>query len=435
MNKIRYYDGLIEAKRLSLCSPEYAYDYLEKHTSYELPVVFYETLFNRNNELIRLGLAKFCNDKEILRKLFYESVSAQDGEVLRCAIFSNSHCHFGTYETFFDTFKEEELKGILEKATEAELTAIMRNKSLEGDGLIDIFKHSGWAENLTKEQWFLCCILALFENPNLKVRYESKDGYFDGSTSASHSAAIKAAWQLLETVPLTYAWAANLSRVLGDFPRMLLSYDCSDDFFMKVFNRWKSENPELKESFGELRMWIASYVPSSMKLHEWMANHEDKYIRLGHYSSFDTREPEQLETYFARDGRDVIQMASDNDHLYRDIKVREKLRELIAKYCNSDGLEIWMFDAKLSRLKEREPNKYLLEEEVEEIVLSKPVTIGVLKEKLEEIENNLMEQIEERLEKREKRSNRALTEHLEEFENKLIEILDQRLSKLKRTIF
>jgi hypothetical protein len=406
VNKIKYHDRLIEAKRLSLCSPEYVYDYLEKHASDELSGMFFETLLNRNNELIKLGLAIFCNDGEILRKLFYESASAQDGEVLRCAVFSNPHCDFGMY--LFGTFKKEELKGILEKATDAELVAIMGNKSIEGHELTDIFKHSGWAENLTDEQWFSCCVYALHENPNLRNDYESLHaGYHDGMMAAAHSAALEAAWQLLQTVPLTFKSAVNLVNAFDDFPRILLHYNCSDDFFMKVFSRWKSDDPELENSFGELRRCIAAYVPSSMKLHGWMADHEDKYIRLGHYSSFDTHEPEQLEKYYVRDGGGFIKMAIYNNHLYKDDKVRKRLRELIVEHC--EGFELHMFNQTLKNLEEKEPNKYLLEWEKEEVTLSQPVTIGVLKEKLEELETKLIDQIEqlrERLDQTEERNNR-----------------------------
>lgn len=188
-------------------------------------------------------------------------------------------------------------------------------------------------------------------------------------------------------------------------------------------------------------MCIAGYVPSSMNLHEWMANHEDKYIRLGHYSSFNTHEPERLEKYFARDGGDFIQMATNNNYLYRDNKIRNKLRELIVKYCeltHSDGHEIYMFDEGLERLKEKEPTKYLSEQESEEIASSQPVTISEFKEKLEDFGGGLIEQIEqlrERLEHREERSNRVLIESLEESENRLMEQLDKRLSKLRKSIF
>ena len=236
MDRIRYHDWLIEAKRLSLCSPEYIYDYLKEHASDGLPEVFFETLFNRNNELIRLGLAKFCDDKEILRKLFYGSASVQDGEVLRCAIFSNPHCDFGMYP--FGTFKKEELKGILGNATDAELTAIMGNKSVEGHELSDIFKRSGWAENLTDEQWFSCCVYALHENPNLRGDYESlHGGYHDGPMVACHNEVLEAAWQLLETAPVTFEWTANLMNAFSDFPRILLPCNCKDDFFIEVFGR------------------------------------------------------------------------------------------------------------------------------------------------------------------------------------------------------
>jgi len=102
------YHALIEAKRLVLSSPEYVYDYLEKHSE-KLPLEVFGALFKCNNELIKLGLAKFCNDHEILRKLYVESAK-EDGEVMRCAVFSNPHCEISG---FLSPFEDDEKKSIL----------------------------------------------------------------------------------------------------------------------------------------------------------------------------------------------------------------------------------------------------------------------------------------------------------------------------------
>lgn len=434
-NKPEYY-ALIEAQKLTLSSPEYVFDWLEKHVDDDsLPSEIFETLYNCNNELIKLGLARFCSDKETLRRLFNSALD-KEGEAIRCSVLSNKNCTFGSV-VGIDTFNAEELKVILEKATSAEISAIMENESFKGYYLADIFNRTRIAENLTDDQWFLCCIRALYLNPNIRRDYQSKSGYTDFWAAAAHSAAIKAAWQLLEIVPLTFNWAANLCSIFGDYPRILLSDHCNEDFFKRVFIRWKSDDSALDGAFGELRMWIGTYVPGSFQVHEWMANNEDKHIRLGHYSSFNTNDPEELEKYYARDSKDFIQMAIGNDWLYRDKKIRNKLRELIGK-TDSDGMEIWTFSMRLERLREKEPTKYLSEEEWKWNQMSQPVTNGILEEKLEKIESRLMEQIEqlgEQLEEREKWSKRALTEHLEEVKNKLMEHLDQRVSNLKRTIF
>lgn len=310
------YHRLIEAKRLFLSSPEYVYGFLEKHADDNLPSEIFETLLKRNEELITLGLARFCNDREILKNLFINA-SNEDGEAIRCAVLSNSNCKFG----IFGTFNGEELKGILERATETEIETIMGNKSIEGSYLADIFKRTGIAENLTDDQWFSCCILALYLNPNLKQDYQSQapTGYSEGWANYEHSKAINAAWQLLENAPLSDKWAINLGRVLS-CRQIILSYNCNDDYFQRIFNRWKSDDADLEEHFGNLRMWIGAYVPSTMKLHKWMSDHEDKYIRFGHYYSFTTNDPSELEKYYSQDGSDFIQIAISNNNLFRHKK-------------------------------------------------------------------------------------------------------------------
>jgi len=207
------YNALIEAKRLVLSSPEYVYDYLEKHAK-ELPSEVFDALFKRNNELIKLGLAKFCNDYEILRKLFIES-EKEDGGAIRCAVLSNPYCEFRGL--LFEPFKDDEKKSILEHATSPELQALVTNKSINGSSLADIFKRTGWAENLADEQWFLSCIYALLGNPNLDQDYKSitPTGYSEGWEDYEHNKALEAAWQLLENAPLTDKWAINQKVLRG----------------------------------------------------------------------------------------------------------------------------------------------------------------------------------------------------------------------------
>jgi hypothetical protein len=392
------YHGLIEAKRLALSSPEYVYVFLEKHADDNLSQEIFETLLERNNELIMLGLARFCKNQDILKKLFCNA-SDKDGAALRCAVLSNTNCNFGA--GLFGTFDEEELKSIIERATEAEIAAIMGNKSFQGSYLADIFKRTGIGENLNDEQWFLCCIHALYLNPNLKREHQSQapTGYSEGWEDYEHGKAIDAAWQLIENAPLTNKWAINLAHILS-YRQILLPYGCNDDYFQRIFNRWKSDEPDLEKHFRDLRMWIGAYVPSTMKLHKWMSDHEDKYIRFGHYYSFATNEPSELEKYYSRDGRDFIQIANSNNNLFSHEKVRNKLRELIDKDCStrSDWFELDLFEIQYQKLAKSDP-RYLSEADREENEAAQPVTTGILKEKLEELESRLMEQLDQKLSK------------------------------------
>jgi hypothetical protein len=156
---------------------------------------------------------------------------------------------------------------------------------------------------------------------------------------------------LLENATLTSKWAINLGHVLS-YRQIILPYSCDDDYFQRIFSRWKSDDPDLEKHFGDLRMWIGACVPSTMKLHKWMSDHEDKYIRFGHYYSFATNDPSELENYYSRDGRDFIQIANGNNNLFRHEEVRKKLRELIDKDCStrSDWFELDLFQIQHQKL-------------------------------------------------------------------------------------
>jgi hypothetical protein len=127
-------------------------------------------------------------------------------------------------------------------------------------------------------------------------------------------------------------------------------------------------------------MWIAANVPSQSKLHEWMATQEDLSIRLGHYYSFDTDNPEELERRFDRDGREFIEAATSNNNLYQRENVRSRLRELIDKDCHSRGqwLELDLFKSQLEKLAQEDP-QYLSAEKRQEREATLLVTIGTLR--------------------------------------------------------
>ena len=74
------------------------------------------------------------------------------------------------------------------------------------------------------------------------------------------------------------------------------------------------------------------------------------------------------------------------------------MREVVDKYCDtrSNWTDLDLFEIALERFAKKNP---LLKEEREESGASQPVTVGVLIKKLEELENKLMEQLDQRLSK------------------------------------
>ena len=76
---------LMEVKRLMLVSPEDVYRYMEACKDSELLYHLAEILLERKEELIKLALARFTNNGEILERLFKISTD----EAIRCAALGN----------------------------------------------------------------------------------------------------------------------------------------------------------------------------------------------------------------------------------------------------------------------------------------------------------------------------------------------------------
>ncbi|MFQ5853770.1 MAG: hypothetical protein ACE5JU_24690, partial [Candidatus Binatia bacterium] len=344
---------LIEAKRLLLVSPEEVYRYLEERKDDEILYQLAEVLLERNDELINLAIARFTNNEGVLESLF----KASTDEAIRCAALGNPEFPLG----FFRLVEEQhtDLINVLEKGTQAEVHALVTNASLDGDSLASIFRREGWAGHLSDDRWFLCSILAL-NNPNLKSQYKSRApiGYGEGYESYQHNKAIEGAWSLLLNAPLTKEWAINLSDQLAG-NKIFHYYGADETFYKKVFVRWVSDSEELEKSFKDLRMWIASTVPTHLdKLHEWMANHDDQAIRIGHYYSFNTHDEKELDKYYEKDSKEFIDAALQNEHLFINKKIREYLKELVNKNCEERGWydDLDFFDIALERISKIRPD-------------------------------------------------------------------------------
>jgi hypothetical protein len=395
MNDIADPAVLIEAKRLLLSPPEVVYQYLEEHRNEDILNQLAEVLLTRNEELINLGVARFTKNEAALERLFGETGS----EAIRCAVLSNPKCPLG----FLGMIKEEhtDLVNILYKGTQAEVHALLTNQSLAGDSLANVFSRAGWAAHLTDDRWFLCSILAL-DNPNLESEYKSRSpvGYGEGWEHYEHDKAIEAAWDLLLNVPLTKEWAINLSYQLSG---KKITHYCGEDkeYYKKVFARWVSDDEELEQSFKDLRKWIASTIPTHLDdLHEWMADHEDQSIRIGHYYSFRTSDVKVLDKYYEKDRKDFIDAALENGNLFLNKKIRVHFRELLNKNCEERGSydDLDFFDITLERISKIHP-EILPDEERQAQEHDKPLTLGVLREKHEQIKRWL-DELEERLSER-----------------------------------
>lgn len=391
----------LEMKRLTLSSPEYVYAYLESHADKDLPWGFSEALHQMNNSLVNLGLARYSNNINVLRTLF-RNPPPQEEEALRCAVLSNPNCDFSlSIAGCAIPLEKKELQDVLEQGTDWEILALVSNKSLQERALADIFDRTGWAQTLSHDRWAWCAFYALTWNSNLKKQFQSHFtvGYSSGWEFYEHGTALKAAWKVLESAPLSEVWALRLGSVFGN-KSIASHHSCDDAFFQRVLERWKSDDPQLEKSFGELRMSVAANVPPQSQLHEWMATQDDLSVRCGHYYSFDTDDPEELIRCFDRDGHKFIEAAISNDNLYRQEHVRDRFRKLIDRDGNKNGhwLYLDVFVDRLKRLGQKDP-RYLSTEEKREREADLPVTMGTLRQVIEELEEHLLNRLDRKIAK------------------------------------
>lgn len=112
-------------------------------------------------------------------------------------------------------------------------------------------------------------------------------------------------------------------------------------------------------------MWVASTVPAYLdKLHQWMANHEDQSIRVGHYYSFKTFDKATLDEYYKKDGKEFIGAALLNENLFMTTIIRNHFRKIVEGNCEqrNDYAEMDYFDIMVEKLSKAYPDAFAEDE-------------------------------------------------------------------------
>lgn len=368
---------------LANASPETVYAYLDEKcdgvlgmfSEHPLSADFQKLLYEKNEPIIDLALAKFSNQDSIKKEIF-----ARGDEALTTALFLNSY-NFGLFDPNHPTWiEEDELVSLLQSCSKEILRAYFTNPTFAPRGLTHLFEKSHVFARLSEERYSICVCFGLL-NPYLhKPRKESHDGF----TDYMESEPFEKAWNLLitlENTPLNACILAEGLEKIVEFhvPVDLSPIDGGETKFKKssltelqydahwlenqtikfvnyVFEKWscknsdhentRFENGEENSDYQDLRRIVAERsTPTAFSYHEqlqrFLSDHTDNSVRAGYYRRFgiESKSAVEYENYLQKDGKLFIQNFVYNSSAYAryNKEVVKKFHDLVHFDLNEDN--------------------------------------------------------------------------------------------------
>ncbi len=425
MRKFRHdYEVLVEGAYLRNAEPQKVYDWLEANRAPSVrwdfaPEHIRRVLLSRSDPLINLGLARFCAHAEILRPVY-----AAGDLSLKCAVLSNPL--FGDVfkslsgggsllkSKFFDS--DEDVHEFIHSAELEALEAYFTNASIDANDLESLFNQSGVFEGLNEDRYLQLVTYAL-KNPRLHKPREVERHDFaavDPFLNVEHNDAIKAAWNLLQTVPTTEKWASIFGQLWDkmhyagpprspEYTAVVVSgnhselnrIEAADElrFFHQVLNRWREEGERdryhaytrrnvaiaveralaLSPKYQLSRMVGATEMEKAngdrfQQLADLLREHHDLHVRLGYYGSFGPVDVQEIHDAYERDKEAFVEAAIENEYFYR-ASVPHAIRAALEEHLDKVQYELRVRHGFLREsLEEKDPAMYVadLDEESKE---------------------------------------------------------------------
>jgi hypothetical protein len=333
----------ITEARLLIADPETVYRELQEYGTYVNGpgLVFGDeelenTLFQRNDRLVNLGLAHYGTSAKILKQLYQSATTATDTQDpsdikynlgLRVACLSNKHLDWMRRFDYGELFLKGECP---------ETIALLKNPSIDEDVLSSLYRKSKTFEEADEKIW-LDFINYSSSNPRLNIDKSSSHGPDSG-----HYDIHRSIYSLLENAPATSYALQTLSILLNRLEPDKVKWPDAID---PVLERWNavdvtdykggirggdethlSYKDEFRCLIGSLygRRLLKTKPPSS----EVMGNPDDQDVakRCVYYGNAEMTLPE-MESGYSKDYGTFIFSALRNDNVFLKTKQRAFLED------------------------------------------------------------------------------------------------------------
>ena len=303
-------------------SPEFVFEWLKEYGSQKIIftspfAILEQTLFEKNNKLINLGLALYATEPSVVYKL-YESGeqtikrACLSGRSVEPMGFGTSWLiEYGVLSEIMYNYKED---GALEL-----LKSTFNNPHLPDSLLINLYTKSDIFTDVEEGVW-VCLVGLTCGNKRISTPYNSL--VIDGYAEYEYNKVFSAAWKLFETLPVTKDNARELVRLSED----LVPYPPYDMNVLEVIQRWRSENTKDESIFADVRAGLVRLLNVHDDNFTKLKDSKDVAKRRGYYKNLTRVTSEQVDEYFAKDGELFLYEALYCEAYFKTEDIRGRLR-------------------------------------------------------------------------------------------------------------
>jgi hypothetical protein len=232
---------------LFLASPEVVFQELKKLSATKSNLLGRDggletVLVKRNQPLINLGLASYGANKDVVAGLYKHALEAPKNEAdakykegIRIACLSNTTvAEVGILFHFpQEVIGPEETWRVLNRGTDAEITALIRNPSIDENLLEALYQRTDGFAQMPEERWRRLVSLS-----SKNERIVTQEDHYEGPDMGFYSIQ-KAIFRLLEIAPVSMEWVWVLNDLLGT---LLPVQVANPEKIDHVLTRWAALN-------------------------------------------------------------------------------------------------------------------------------------------------------------------------------------------------
>lgn len=277
---------------------------------------FETALFVRNEPLIHLGLALYGSDETIGVQLYENG-----DETIKKAVAGGASVGGGFLS---DGWVPDLLPEMLKEWNKNVLKILFSNEYLPDNILVNLFERTAPFDSLDEDKWLQLCAYTSW-NDRLSTSYESV--WMDGWDEYKYNLVFTSAWRLFDKLPQT-PYAAKVLIKLGE---KLVIHKPSDMNVMAVIEKWGIKNDTAAGNFEMARSYLANLIPSYSAEFKELKNSDDIALRKAYYRNLQHLKPKDVEDGFERDGKEFIDAALNNQHMFSNQEVRGMLKDVCWK--------------------------------------------------------------------------------------------------------
>ena len=253
---------------------------------------FFNELIKKDNDLIKLALAKFTNDQDLLKDVF----NSTKDEGIRCAVLSNEGGEFLNQHIFGSLvdFNDDELLYFINHSTKAERFAFFSNRTFGDNQLADLYERKRIFAKLSEEEW--CnCIASSYDNPHIAKSFDDRERESgrkflssDGYASYQSHKTIALLWALLTKVEVNDMWFNCFNTVFDHafYHNQHLEVEKEIPRLKKIFDRWKDIMKG--HLLGHLVRSILQETHET-EIGNFIKEYDNTFTRQGYMERFSTR--------------------------------------------------------------------------------------------------------------------------------------------------